>query len=173
MLVAFLLQRQVAEPPVGVDDAPWFHRVLHKGHQTLGGRIHNLAHANPADPQPILLSGNNNQCLLYVEPTGQAFLQPTHIAFVYLDSTCQQVAPRSYHRAAQFMQPRPRRLIALQAEHSLQPQRAGTVLLSRHPPHGTKPNWQRGPRVLEDSSGCHPSLPSTSRPLERHTSPPP
>ncbi len=28
----------------------------------------------------------------------------------------------------------------------------GTVLLGRHPPHGTKPNWQRGPRVPEDVS---------------------
>jgi hypothetical protein len=84
----------------------------------------------------------------------QAFLQPTHIAFFDLDAPCQQVSPRSYRRAAQFMQPRPRRLIVLQAEHSLQPQRAGAVLLRRHPPHGTKPNWPRGPRVLEDGSGC-------------------
>jgi len=103
-----------------------------------------------------------------VEPTGQAFLQPTHIAFVYLDSACEQVAHRPYHGAAQFMQPSPGRLIALQAEYSLQPQRAGTVLLGRYPPHGTKPNWQRGPRVLGDCSGCRRGLTATSRTLEQH-----
>src|SRR5690349_17660080 len=59
------------------------------------------------------------------------------------------------HGASQFMQPHPGRLVALQPEHSLQSQGAGTVLLSGNPPHGAKPDRQRGPRILEDRPSCH------------------
>src|SRR5438105_3002615 len=47
------------------------------------------------------------------------------------------------------MQPSPSRLITTQPQHSLQAQRAGSVLLARHIPHGAKPHLQWLPRVLE------------------------
>jgi len=140
VFVTFLWQREVAQPTVGVDDATRLDRVLHKWNEAFGGSIDNLTHPNPTDPRPILLSRNNNQGLFQIQPTRQPFLQAAHIAFVHLDSAGEEFAPRSYHGASQFMQPRPGRLVALQPEHSLQTQGAGTVLLGGYPPHGAEPN---------------------------------
>src|SRR5580692_6620837 len=53
------------------------------------------------------------------------------------------------------MQPGPCRLVTLQTEYSLQAQRAGAVLLARHPPHSSKPNRQGSPRILENRARCH------------------
>src|ERR1022692_233367 len=158
VLVAFALQGQISQPAVGVDDAARFYRVLQKGHQACGRGVYNLAHPNPTDPGPIFLSGNDNQGFIQIEPAGQALLQTADVAFIYLHSAREQITPRSYHGAAQFMQQCPRCLIPFQSQHSLQSQRASPVLLSGHPPHGAKPHRQRSPRILEDRSGCDRSL---------------
>src|SRR5215471_15282790 len=73
-----------------------------------------------------------------------------------------------HHGAAQFMQHRPRRLILLQAEHSLQPQRAGAILLGGYPPHGAEPDRQWSPGILEDRPCCHGTLAATASILQQH-----
>src|SRR6266496_38983 len=50
------------------------------------------------------------------------------------------------------MQPGPSRLVTTQTKHSLQAQRAGSVLLARHVPHGPEPHPQRLPRILKYGS---------------------
>src|ERR1700676_763572 len=50
------------------------------------------------------------------------------------------------------MQPDPCRLITTQPKHSLQAQRAGSVLLAHHVPHGPEPHPQGLPRILENGS---------------------
>src|ERR1039458_1773414 len=52
----------------------------------------------------------------------------------------------------QFVQPSPDGLVLLQAQHTLETQSAGAVLLGSHPPHGVKPQLQRGARILKNSS---------------------
>ncbi len=113
-------------------------------------------HANPADPRPILLSGDNHQGFLEAEPAGQSLLQTAHIAFLHFDSAGQQVAPRSYQGAAQFMQPWPGGLITLQPEYSLQPQCTGAVLL------GGPTTW-RGTRLAKGSGGPERSFPPSPK----------
>src|SRR5437660_12419247 len=44
------------------------------------------------------------------------------------------------------------------------------MLLSRQPPHGAKPDRQRGPRVLKNRSRRHRSLTATTRALQQYTS---
>src|ERR1700684_1911283 len=169
MLVTLPFQRVVAQPSVGVDDATRFDRLLYKGNQALGGSIDNLAHPNPPDSRPILLRSNNNQGLFQVQPTRKSFLQAADITFVHLHSAGKSVACRPHHGASQLMQPRPGRLVALQSEHPLQTQCAGTALLRRHPPHGAEPDWQWGSRALEDRPGCHRSLAATVRAFEQNS----
>src|ERR1035438_4070225 len=79
VLVTFALQRIVAQPAIGMNEATRFHCVPHKRHQACGRSIHNLAHANPADAWPVFLSSNNHQRFLQVEATGPALLQTAHI----------------------------------------------------------------------------------------------
>src|SRR5450759_523250 len=69
------------------------------------------------------------------------------------------------------MEPGPGRLIAAQAEHPLQTQRADAVLLAGDEPHGEKPHPQRLARVLQHSSSRQRYLPiagSTAQQASRH-----
>src|SRR5450830_1126339 len=69
------------------------------------------------------------------------------------------------------MYPGPGRLIAAQAEHPLQTQRADAVLLAGDEPHGEKPHPQRLARVLQHSSSRQRYLPiagSTAQQASRH-----
>src|SRR6266478_6209673 len=50
------------------------------------------------------------------------------------------------------MHPSPSRLITTQPKHSLQAQRAGSVLLAGHLPHCPEPHLQWLPRILENGS---------------------
>ncbi len=147
----FALQVQVSQPAIGVDDTARFYGVLHKRHRACGRSVYNLARASPADAWPIPSSGNNHWCFFQVESAGQALLQTTHIALVHFDSAREQIPSRPYDGVAQFSKPRPGRLIFLQPQHSLQPQRAGAGPLGCHPRDGAKLHWQRSPRTLKSS----------------------
>jgi hypothetical protein len=70
---------------------------------------------------------------------------------------------RMHHRAAQFMQQCPGRLVALQPQHPLQTHGADSVLLVRYVPSGRKPESQRQVAVLKDGPGGHRNLVAASR----------
>src|SRR5262245_39986021 len=65
------------------------------------------------------------------------------------------------------MQPRPRRFLARQSEHSLQPQRARAVLLARYVPHRTEPHHERLAGVLENGARSRRRLASATAALEQ------
>src|SRR5487761_1175149 len=167
---AVALQGRVSQPSIGMDDAPQHNGVPDKGHEAFRRGIRNLAHTNPADPLPILLYRNNHKSFLQVEPPRQSFLGAADVAFVYFDPAVEQVSPRPDHGAAQLVQPGPGRLIALQAQHPLQSQRAGAILLRCHPPHGAEPHRQGSSRVLENRPRRHRSLRAAGRAFPQHAS---
>ena len=84
-------------------------------------------------------------------PVAPSSSPPTSVS-VHLHPPVQPIPVRSYHRTSQFMQPGPRRLITGQAQHALQPQGAGPVLLTGHIPHRAEPHDQRLPSVLENGA---------------------
>src|SRR5580700_5302170 len=51
--VASALQGPIFQQVVGVDDAAWRYRVLHKTYQACGRSVGNLAHPYPTDPGPV------------------------------------------------------------------------------------------------------------------------
>jgi hypothetical protein len=73
-----------------------------------------------------------------------------HKGLVDLHPARQPIAVRPNHRAPQLVQPRPRGLLAAQAQHLLQRQGAGTGLRAGDGPHRAKPCRQRGSCVLKD-----------------------
>jgi hypothetical protein len=73
-----------------------------------------------------------------------------HKGLVDLPPARQPIAVRPNHRAPQLVQPRPRGLLAAQAQHLLQRQGAGTGLRAGDGPHRAKPCRQRGSCVLKD-----------------------
>ena len=68
---------------------------------------------------------------------------------------CSRSRPGTYHGVAQFMQHGPGRLVALQAQHALQPHGAHPILLAGHPPRCPKPQGQRQTAVLKHRPGSH------------------
>jgi len=74
-----------------------------------------------------LLERHDNQCLSKLKPAGQALLQTTDVALIHLHSAREQITPRSYHGAAQFMQQCPGVSYLFQSQHPLQSQCAGPV----------------------------------------------
>ena len=124
-----------------------------------GGRgILDAAQADPARPAAIFLGGDQNQAL--AERTAPAFaaLLAADVDFIDFDGAAEPVAPRAHHRPSQFVQPDPSRLVAAQAQHSLQAKGAHARLLVRHIPHGPQPQAQWLVGVLEDRPGRDRSL---------------
>src|ERR1035437_9947902 len=121
-------------------------------------------------PGPSSWAATTISAFFKLSRPGTPLLQPTQIAFVHLDPAGEQIAPRPHHGAAQFMQPRPGRLIALQTQHSLQPQRADTVLLTAPPPYGLKPQPQRSAGVLKNRPRRHRGLMSTVTTAQQYRS---
>src|SRR6266550_3113119 len=113
---------------------------------------------NSPDARSILLSRNHNQRLgLCLAPT-DTLLPTAHIRLVHLDPPRELIPPWSYHRASQFMHPRPGCLIALQAQHPLEPQGASAVLLAGDPPDRPEPKRQRLAGILENCPSRHRTL---------------
>ncbi len=81
------------------------------------------------------------------------------VRLVHLHDATQPVAPRPHHRASQFVQQRPGRLVAAQSQDTLQAQRADAVLLAGHLPHGPEPHRQWQLAVLEDGPRHHRRFP--------------
>src|SRR5215467_3035641 len=87
------------------------------------------------------------------------WLRAAHVCLVHLDIAEQLIPARSDHRPSQFVQPAPGCLVAAQAEHRLEPQRADTLLLPSHVPGGCEPGPKQRMGVREDSDSGHRRLP--------------
>src|SRR5215468_4781247 len=106
------LDRQVAEPAVSVDGASGLNGFLNERHQAFRRRVRDATHANPPDPWPVLLRGNDNQCLAPRVAPARALIYAGREGLVYFDSARQPVASRPDHRATQLVQPSPGGLVA-------------------------------------------------------------
>lgn len=176
MSEAAALQGRVSQPSIGMgdaprmDDAPRHNGIPDDEHEAFRRGIWNLAHTNPADPLPILLKRNHRKRFLQVEPPRQSSLGAAGAASDHFDPAAEQVSPRPDHGAAQLVQPGSDRPIALQAQHPLQSQRAGAIVLRGHPPHGAELHRQRSSRVLENCPRRHRSLRAAGRAFQQHAS---
>src|ERR1039458_5754313 len=100
-------QPQIASPAVGPDRASRRNRLSNKTVQARAGRIRYRTQTNASD------------ALSLRPPADCAGFLSSPVGLVHLDNAIQPVAAGSNHGAAQFMQHRPGRLIAAQAENTL------------------------------------------------------
>ena len=154
-------QPGVAIPAVGVDDAAGRDGLGDKGLQRLGSTIGDAPHPDAADGSAPLLGRHHDQGFLRRGPATPAAepTQPSRPRRVRSDGP----APVEPWPVAAW-QPRPRRLIAAQAQDVLQGDGAGAGLLAGHPPHSAKPGPRRA-RVLKDGARGDRGLPATPRTL--------
>jgi hypothetical protein len=151
-----------------MDRAPGFDSFRQEGYQAAGRSIRKNLHADAPDACPVFLCRDGNQGLTFGLPASDAFLQAPQIGFVYLHRSCQPVTARPHHRSPELVQPGPGRLVAAQAQHSLQTQCTGAVLLARQPVHRPQPVHQGFARVLKDGARGHQRLMPTGLALHEH-----
>src|SRR5436305_9406639 len=113
------------------------------------------------DARPVFLRRDHYQGLALRLPAAHSLLQTAQISFVHFHPPRQSITARSYHRSPELVQPRPRRFVAAQPQHPLQPQSTGTVFLAGQPIHGPEPVHQRLARVLENRARGHRRLVTT------------
>ena len=155
-----LLESVVAQPAIRVDEAPGRDRLPDERLQTVRRRIGDLAHPDATQATPAdLLNCHGNQHLIQLTPAPRAGLRCTPMGLVHLDVARQPVPARPNHRSAELVQPRPRRLVAPQA------QGAHPTLLVGDPPHRPKPRRQRGSGVLKNRPRRHRGLVGAARAL--------
>src|SRR5579875_2351085 len=167
MAVAFLFQRLIAQPRVGMHDAARFDGVSHKRHQACGRGVGDPSHPYPPAAVSLFSRRHRDQSLLLGLPTPHTLFYAAEIRFIYFDRPGEPLPAQPHHRPAQFMQPSPGGLVTSQAQYPLQPQSADAVLLCGHPPYRPKPKHERGVRILEDRPCRHRDLAGATR-----TSPP-
>src|SRR5512132_2174842 len=117
-----------------------------------------MSHADTTDPLSIFLRSIHTQRLASPLTSSNALLLAAPVCLVHFHHPGEAIPPRSHHGTPQFMQPSPRGVVAPQAQHPLEPDSAGTVLLAGDCPHRPKPNRQRLACVLEDRPGRHRAL---------------
>ena len=89
------------------------------------------------------------------------------LRLVHFDVVGEPVPAGPHHRPSQFVQPGPGRLVAAQAQHLLQRQRARPGLLTGDGPHRSKPDGERAAGVLEDRPSRDGRLAATGGTLEQ------
>ncbi len=65
----------------------------------------------------LVFDGDANQCLAGRTATSFTRLLATNVSFIHFDYAVQPLPMRSHHRAAQFVQPLPGRVITAQAQY--------------------------------------------------------
>ena len=119
-------------------------------------------------PSPSSCAAITISALFSVCRPANALLFAAPVRLVHFHHSGEAIPARSHHGAPQFMQPSPRGVVTPQAQHPLESDSAGAVLLAGDCPHRPEPNRERFARVLEDCPGRHRALVSATRTLQQH-----
>lgn len=147
---------RVSTPAVREDGGAGLHHVLHEGTEARSLHVRDPAHSNTAEPLLVhdFHGDRDDRFALGLAAPGPAF-DTSDVGFVDLNDAIQPLAAGANHRASELMEPRPRSLVALEAQDPLEPQGIRAVLLTRDLPCREKPGAQRPPRPVEDGPGQH------------------
>src|SRR5271165_2010892 len=172
MLVPGGGQPGIPTPAVGVDRSARHRGGLNEGQQACARHVLDAAKTNPADAIAILFGGDRDNGLGLGLPAALASFHTADIGLVHLYRAAERVPSGADHRPAQLVQPGPGRLVAAEAENTLQPQSADAVLLVGDIPHRHEPHSQRLSGVLKDCPGRQRRLPlaplAVQQPPRRH-----
>ena len=157
MPIAQSLQTRITSPAIRNYGTARLDGCRDKRMQTGRRCIVNLFHAHPSDFCSILLSRNDNQCLIFDLSAPQTLFKTADIGFINFYCAAKPIPARPDHRATQFMKPRPCSFITAKPKNPFQTQRACTALLAGYPPDRPEPKGQGHPAFLKYRSagdGC-------------------
>ena len=161
MSISQSLQLRISYPVVCAYNRTGLHAFLDSRLQTLGRCIWNLFETDSSNVLVVLLGSNNDQGFACCSSTPFARPFPSNISLIHLYDSRKTITSWSHHSMTKFVQPRPCRSIASQAQDTLQAQGADTLFLIRDIPNGSKPQLQWFSRILEYGSCCYRGLKMT------------
>ncbi len=145
----------VAAPGVGADLACALHVIEHEVGQDVLGGVRDALHPHSSGAAVAGFYGDRDQGFAVGAAPAPARFDAADDRLVDLDRAREQFAAGADHRAPELVKPRPRGLIAAQAQDALQPERADALLLIDDVPDGREPTRQRRPRAGEDRARRH------------------
>jgi hypothetical protein len=95
--------------------------VEHEVGQGRLGDVGEAPHAHAPGRLTVIFDGDRHDRLAGDATARGAGPARPELALVDLDRAGEELASRNHHRAAQLVKPRPRRLVAAEAHHALQP----------------------------------------------------
>src|ERR1019366_3149461 len=146
MRVAMVSQVAVSRRAIGTHTGTRLDDLFHEGQQMLLGTLMDALQADTSEAFRIEdFDGHGHQRLggIALSSCGGSWGLPIrdgNVGFVNLDAAMQMLAPRPHHGATQAMEHRPRRLVTVEPQHALQPQRTDALLLIGHVPSCGQPH---------------------------------
>ena len=164
MIVSDPRQTGVAGPRIGEDTGPRLHGLVHERLKGVAADVGYAAQAQATEPLLVDdFDGNGHDCLLVRVAPLRPGLLAAHVHLVDLDHANEAITIRPHHGAPQLVQPRPRRLVALDAQHALHVDRVGPVLVPHDLPRREEPELQGFSCALEDRPRRHRGPPAARR----------
>ncbi len=167
MPVAVRLHALVAQPAIRVHLTAGLDDGVDEALEAIRRCVRHPAQPNPAQPLADVLGSDGNQGLFLGPAATDAILDAPDERLVHFDVAGEPVPAWPHHRPSQLVQPGPGRLVAAQAQHLLQRQRARPGLLTGDGPHRPKPDGERAAGVLEDRPSRDGRLAATGGTLEQ------
>ncbi len=152
--IACIRKSSVASPAIGLNGRARLDRLPDKLPQALRGDVLDSAHSDAPDSVTPFLGRHDDESLRLGLPASRTLFRATHSGLVDLDVASEPLPLWPHHGPAQRVQPGPGRLVAAQAQHSLQAQGAHPILLAGDEPHRQQPHPQRLAGVLAHRAGC-------------------
>ena len=151
--IACIRKSSVASPAIGMNGRARLDRLPDEWPQALRGDVLDAAQSDAPDSVTPFLGRHDDDSLLRGLPASRTLFRATHSGLVDLDVASEPLPLWPHHGPAQRVQPGPGRLVAAQAQHSLQAQGAHPILLAGDEPHRQHPHPQRLAGVLEHRTG--------------------
>jgi len=161
VFIASRFKTVVSIPSISMNGTPRFNNLSDKCVKAIGGCIGNSLHPNAPSAFSIFLRSNDYQSFALNLPSAQSFFKTPDVCFVNLDNTRKFVPTGSNHGPAKFVQHQPCGFVAAQPQNPFQTKRTCTIFLAGHPPHCSKPNWQRQMGTVEYRSRSNRNLMTT------------
>jgi hypothetical protein len=156
--VAVIGELAVVAPTIGLDHRALVDVRLHEVGQGSAREVLGQPQAQATRSLAHDLHRRHHSRLAKSLAASHAILRTADRRFVYLDLSSQTLSPRPDHRAPKLVQPRPRRLVAPQAQLPLEALRRDPRVLAGHQEHRLEPQPQRPSGPMEDSARGHRGL---------------
>jgi hypothetical protein len=169
LVMHIVYQREVRLEFVCAYGATWLNRVGNETVKTFLVQVRNVPNPITADAVFSFLSGNDDSCLVFRQPSHKIFLPTAPVRFIHLKCSPQAIPTRTNHYPSQFVEPFPRCHIAPESKCVLKTHRAGISFQACNIPDSPKIYSQRFQCVLKYRLCCHrrlmPSCPTNQKPL--------